>query len=344
MERKIRVIQYGVGVIGAGAVKLMLQKPALQLVGAVDSDPEKIGRDLGRVIGLDRDLGVIVQRDLKAALPASGADVAVHMTRPKLAEAAMELRDCVAAGLHVVSACEELCYPFRQYPELSRDLDAEARAKNVVLLGVGVNPGFVMDKLVLMLATACHQVNKVRVLRVVDASRRRLRLQKKIGVGLTLEQFGSELEAGAVRNYGASESVWMLADHLGIPIDRVEEAIAPIVAEMPMRTQYFQVKAGQVKGLKQVALGLKDNEENIRLELEMYLGAAESLDSVKITGVPNLEMKVPGGIHGDLATTAIVVNCIPNLVELAPGLRVVTDMPMAYWPGSLAMAKAANIG
>lgn len=335
MERKIRVIQYGVGVIGAGTVKLMMQKPGLEVVGAVDSDPEKVGRDLGRVIGLDHELGITVQDRLGPAIPRTGADVVVHTTRPHLPDVAPELRECIAAGLHVISASEELSYPYQEFPELSAQLNAEACGHGVAVLGAGVNPGFAMDKLALGLSTACCQVHQVRVLRVVDASRRRLRLQKKIGVGLTLEQFSSALGAGTVRNYGLTQSVRMLADHLALDIDRAEEAVAPIVAEMPMRSQFFHVKAGQVKGIKQVALGLKDDDEKIRLELEMYLEAAESLDWIKIAGVPNLEMKIPGGIHGDLATTAIVVNCIPAVLSIGPGLHDVTQVPMAYWPGGV---------
>jgi hypothetical protein len=341
MENKIRVIQSGVGVIGSGAVKAMLQRPGVQVVGAVDTDDLKIGRDLGQLVGLDRTLGINVQRNLKDAIPAEGVDIVLHSTGPSLGEALKEIMPAVEAGLPVISSCEELCYPFHtDNADLAAQIDAGARKNNVVVLGIGVNPGFAMDKLVLVLAAACQQVQKVRVLRVVDASRRRLHLQTKVGVGLTLEQFSHELELGTVRHYGMTGSAWMIADQLGIPIDRVEEAIAPIVAEIPMKSQYFSVKAGQVKGIKQVALGFKDNDENIRLELEMYLGAAESLDSVKITGMPSLEMKIPGGIHGDIATAAILVNSIPAVFKLDPGLRTAVDLPMSFWPGGEAAMKA----
>lgn len=342
MDKKVRVIQYGVGTIGGGIVKLMMRKPALEIVGAVDNDPEKAGRDLGRVIGLEHDLGIIVKSDLKSAIPAGGADVIVHSTRSVLGEVAPQLRECIASGMHVLSTCEELCYPVHRYPELAASLDTDASHRGVVLMGTGVNPGFAMDKLVLTLATACQEVAKVRVLRVVDASRRRLRLQKKAGIGLTLDEFAHQLEAGTIRHYGLSESAWMIADQLGMTVDRVEEAVAPIVAEMPMRSQYFQVKTGNVKGLKQVALGHRGNDEVIRLELEIYLGAAESQDSVKITGVPNLEMKVVGGIPGDLATIAIAVNSIPSLFRLKPGLRIAHDVSMSFWTGDGTAMKAAE--
>ncbi len=343
MKKKIRVVQSGVGVIGSGAVKAVMQRPGLEIVGAVDTDEHKIGRDLGEVVGLDRVLGITVHHDIREAIPAGGADIVLHSAGPSLGEAQKEILPAIEAGLPVVSSCEELCYPFHTDAALAAKIDAAARKNNVVVLGVGVNPGFAMDKLVLVLASACQQVEKVRVLRVVDASRRRLHLQKKAGVGLTIEEFSRELEAGTVRHHGMDGSVWMLADQLGIPVDRVEEAVAPIVAEIPMKSQYFAVKAGQVKGIRQVALGFKQSNENIRLELEMYLGAAESLDSVKITGMPSLEMKIPGGIHGDIATAAILVNSIPAAFKLEPGLRTAVDVPMSFWPGGeLAMKASAE--
>ena len=180
MEKPIRVIQYGVGWIGAAIVRLMLEKPGLQVVGAVDADPEKVGKDLGRVAGANRDLGVPIGRDLASSAP-SGADVMVHSTTSSLKQVSNELMECARLGAHVVSTCEELSYPFRKYPELSARLDQFAREHKVALVGVGVNPGFAMDKLVLTLASACHRVARVKVHRVVDASRRRLPLQKKVG-------------------------------------------------------------------------------------------------------------------------------------------------------------------
>ena len=123
---KIRVIQYGVGPIGAGMVRLMLTKPAVQIVGAIDVDPKKVGKDLGMVAGAEREIGVKISSDAKAVLR-SGADVVVHTTLSHLKSVADQLTDCLSAGLHVVSTCEELSYPFRKHPELSKQLDAVAR-------------------------------------------------------------------------------------------------------------------------------------------------------------------------------------------------------------------------
>jgi 4-hydroxy-tetrahydrodipicolinate reductase len=332
MEKRIRVIQYGVGPIGAGIVKLMLQKPSLQVVGAVDTDPAMVGRDLGLAIGLGSELGVKISKDLKGALT-SPADVVVHSTNPMLPNVVPQVSECLQAGLHVISTCEELCFPFRKYPEITKKLDTLAREHNVVILGTGVNPGFAMDKLVLTLATACQQVHKVKVRRVVDASRRRLSVHKMIGAGLSLEEFGAQVASGVIKHHGLPESVGMIAHYLGLQVDRIEESLQPVVSETLLRTLYFDVPVGHVKGIRQVCLGMKGDEESIRLELEMCLGAPESVDSVHIFGIPDLEMKVVGGIHGDIATAAIAVNCIPSLYRIRPGLRIAHDVSMCYFPG-----------
>ncbi len=331
MSETIRVIQYGVGPIGAGLVRLMLQKPNLEIVGAIDTDPEKVGKYLGCLAGADRHAGVMVSDDAKSVLH-SGADVVLHATSSYLKHVNDQLMACMEAGLHVISTCEELSYPFRKYPELSAHLDQCACENKVAVLGTGVNPGFAMDKLVLTLATACHRVDKVQVCRVVDASKRRQPLQKKIGSGLTVEQFHVQRDAGTIKHHGLPESAAMIADSLGLRVDRIEESIDPVIAKETVKTDFFEVPPGRVVGVRQVARGLKDEEENVRLELQMYLGAADPIDAIKITGVPGLNLQIPGGIHGDLATAAVAVNCIPAMLEAKPGLRTSKDIPMCYLP------------
>jgi len=317
----------------------MLQKPGLQVVGAVDVDPAKAGKDVGQVVGLDRDLGISVCPSAGPLLR-SGADVVVHSTSSYLADVMDQLTECLEAGLHIISTCEELAYPFRKHPQLSERLDRCAREHKVALLGTGVNPGFAMDKLALTLAAACQQVSGVEVRRVVDASRRRLPLQKKVGAGLTVEEFRAQVAAGILKHHGLPESATMLADSLGLRADRIEEAIEPVIAPKVVRTEFLEVQPGQVAGVHQVARALAGADQTIWLELKMYVGAEESSDSVSIRGVPDLHMSIPGGIHGDLATVAVVVNCIPAMLGAAPGLRTSRDIPMCFFPG-LAVTAAA---
>lgn len=335
MKPPLRVIQYGVGPIGARIVRLILQKPALQIVGAIDVDPAKVGRDLGEVAEAGGPLGVIVSREAAAVLSA-GADVVVHCTSSYLRDVTDQLLQCLEAGLHVVSTCEELAYPFRKHPDLSRRLDLCARQRQVALVGTGVNPGFTMDKLVLTLAAAAVRVDSARALRIVDASKRRLPLQKKIGAGLTVEEFNRRVASGVIKHHGLPESVAMVADGLGLAVEEITESIQPVVAKKPVQTEYLSVAPGQVAGVHQIARGSSGGQERVYLELQMYVGAEAPSDSVELSGEPNLTLTIPGGIHGDLATAAVAVNCIPAIVEAKPGLRTARDIPMCFLPGKVA--------
>jgi 4-hydroxy-tetrahydrodipicolinate reductase len=338
-NRRIRVIQYGLGPIGASIVRLMLEKPCLDIAGAVDIDPEKAGKDLGAVAGAGRDLGVVVSADARSLLR-GGADVVVHSTGSHLEQVATQLLQCLEAGTHVVSTCEELAYPFRKHPELSQRLDRCAKQNRVALLGTGVNPGFVLDKLLLTLSAVSQRVDSAKGLRIVDASKRRLPLQKKIGAGMSVEEFRRQVAAGVIKHHGLPESVAMVADGLGLAIDDIVETIEPVVASKTVRTEFLEVALGQAAGVHQVALGLAGGRPKIRLELQMYVGAGDPGDTLELTGEPNIRLTVPGGTHGDIATAAVVVNCIPALLEARPGLRTSRDIPMHYFSGCAAAPAA----
>jgi len=330
VKKKIRAIQYGVGPIGASIVRLLRTKQSIEVIGAIDSDPAKAGRDLGEVAGAaDAPWGVLVTGDA-AALLGESADLVVHSTATLLPQVADQLMACLAAESCVVSTCEELAYPFRKYPELAAKLDAEAKTWGVALVGTGVNPGFVMDKLLLTLSAASQQIESARAIRVVDASKRRLPLQKKIGAGMSVEEFRAEVAAGVIKHHGLPESVAMVSDALGLAVDEITETIEPVVARGRVKTEYLEVAAGQAAGVHQIARGLASGKERIYMELQMYVGAAEPGDTVEIVGDPDLKLIIPGGTHGDVATAAVVVNSIPAILDAPAGLRTSRDLPMYF--------------
>ncbi|HEV2304118.1 MAG TPA: hypothetical protein VGR93_01235 [Candidatus Acidoferrales bacterium] len=331
-RKKIRVLQYGVGPIGASIVRLMRQKNALEIAGAIDSDPAKAGRDLGEVVGApDAPWGITISADASEAL-SKPADVVIHCTSSYLKDVVAQLMACIEAGCCIVSTCEELAYPFRKHPELSAKLDAAAKEEGVALVGTGVNPGFVMDKLVLTLSTVAQRVDSARSVRIVDASKRRLPLQKKIGAGMAPEEFRERVAAGVIKHHGLPESVAMVGDGLGFALEQITETIEPVIAEEPVQTEFLRVKAGQVAGVHQVARGIASGVEKIFMELKMYVGAKDPADTVTLTGEPNITLTVPGGTHGDIATAAVSVNAIPVILAATAGLRTARDLPFEYFP------------
>ena len=330
MKKKIRAVQYGVGPIGAAIVRLMREKNAIEIIGAIDSDPAKAGRDLGDVVeGADAPWGVPIVADAAEILGKS-PDVVIHSTSSYLPSVMDQLLACLEAEASVVSTCEELAYPFRKHPELSAKLDAAAKERGVALIGTGINPGFVMDKLLVTLSAASQTIESARAVRIVDASKRRLPLQKKVGAGTSVEEFRAQVAAGAIKHHGLPESVAMVSDALGLGVDDISETIEPVVARERVKTPFLEVAAGQVAGVHQIARGYAGSKEKIYMELQMFVGATDPGDTVAITGNPNLTMTIPGGTHGDIATASVVVNCIPQILAAPAGLRTSRDLPMAF--------------
>jgi 2,4-diaminopentanoate dehydrogenase len=332
VKKKIRAIQYGIGPIGASILKLLREKAAVEIVGAIDHDPEKIGKDVGEVIGaVDAPWGVKISGDARSVLEQS-ADVVIHTTSSSLGEVMEQLLMCLDVGSCVVSTCEELAYPYRTHPELAAKLDTAAKESGVALVGTGVNPGFVMDKLLITLAAVSQRIEHAKAVRIVDAGKRRLPLQKKIGAGMSVEEFRAKVKEGVIKHVGLPESVAMVADSLGLAVDEITETIEPKVAEEQVRTEFLTVEAGQAAGVHQIARGLAGGKELIYMELQMYVGAKDPSDTVELKGLPNISLAVPGGTHGDIATASVAVNSIPGILEAASGLRTSRDLPLGFFP------------
>jgi hypothetical protein len=333
VKKKIRAIQYGVGPIGASLVRLMREKQAIEVIGAIDHDPAKVGRDLGEVAGAsDAPWGIKISEEIDVL--DEGADVVVHSTSSSLPAVMDQLTACLAAESCVVSTCEELAYPFRKYPDLAANLDAQAKSWGVALVGTGVNPGFVMDKLVLTLSAAAQRVDSVRVVRLVNASKRRMPLQRKVGAGLSVEEFKKKVAAGIIKHHGLPESIAMVADGLGMEIEEITETIEPVIAKEAVRTEFLEVAPGQAAGVHQIAQGIVGGNPKIYLELQMYVGAPESSDTIELSGQPNLVLTLPGGTHGDMATAALIVNAIPAILAAPAGLKTSRDLPFCFFPPS----------
>src|SRR6476660_10454207 len=304
----------------------MREKQAIEIIGAIDTDSAKVGRDLGEVTGAtDAPWGVKVSADAKEVL-GQAADVVIHSTSSSLPKVMDQLLACLEAESCIVSTCEELSYPLRTYPDLAAKLDAEAKDWGVALVGTGINPGFVMDKLVITLAAVSQRIEHAKALRIVDASKRRLPLQKKIGAGMSVEEFRAKVAEGVIKHVGLPESVAMVADALGLAVDEITETIEPKVATERVQTEYLTVEAGQAAGVHQIARGLSGGKEVIYMELQMYVGAKEPADTVTLQGHPNISLVIPGGSHGDIATASVAVNSIPSILESPSGLRTSRDL------------------
>jgi 4-hydroxy-tetrahydrodipicolinate reductase len=256
--------------------------------------------------------------------------VAILATASRFDRVAGTVRQLLALGIAVVSSSEEMAWPWYQHAALADRLDAEARAAGRALVGVGVNPGFVMDALAVVLSTVARRVSAVRCVRRVDAALRRLPLQAKVGAGMKVDEFESLARAGKIGHVGLPESAAIIAAGLGRSIGpgTVQTTIAPVVAEKPIASALGLIEPGRVVGMHNLGRWSGDGLA-IELDLTMALGLADPKDVIELTGPVSLRLKISGGIPGDSATVATLISYARVIAAAPPGLRTVLDLPVA---------------
>jgi len=317
----VRVALVGLGPIGLEVGKALAARPGVSILGVADPQPSLQGRDVGELLrgGKSGHPLVASAAELYAASQGSRrkGDLAILCTGSRLDRVADQIEEAVDAGLHVLSTCEELAFPYLRHSRLTQRLDARARDKGVVILGTGVNPGLVMDRLVLAAASACVRIDAVRVTRVVDAARRRGSLRAKVGAGMTVDEFQAGVAARQLGHVGLGESAAMVARGLRLPIDEVPETIEPVLAA-----------DGRVLGLHQTARVVSAGRQVDELDLTMAVDAPGPHDRIVIEGDPPIDLRVEGGFQGDRATVGTVVNAVPYVVSAQPGLKTVIQLPL----------------
>ena len=329
MAEVLRAVQFGCGPIGCSVVSVAAERNDIELVGAVDIDPEIFGRDLAELADIDRDQKIVVTADAATLFSDLKPDVVFHTTGSSFKGVFGQLEEIAGAGINIVSTCEELSFPYKREPDLAAQIDSIAKENGVTVLGTGINPGFLMDTWPLTMTALCREVKEVRAVRIQDASPRRLPFQKKIGAGRTPEEFQNLIEEGTLRHVGLPESTAMVAAGLGWDLDEITEEIGPVMAEKQVSSQYLTVEPGQAAGVRQVSHGIRDGRELVTLEFQAFIGAPDPYDAVYIKGTPDMEVVIKGGTHGDIGTAAIVVNCARRVVEAPAGLVTMKDLPPA---------------
>jgi 4-hydroxy-tetrahydrodipicolinate reductase len=327
MSNPIRVLQYGLGPIGCAMARHILERSGLELVGGVDVDPNKVGKDLGQAIGAGRDLNMKVAPKLADVKKTTKFDVVLHTTNSYFDLFKPQIIEILEEGYDIVSTSEELSFPWIAHAKDAEDINKAAKKVGKTVLATGVNPGFLMDALPLMLTAICQRVDRIEVLRLMNASERRGPFQKKIGCGMTVEEFKKEMAKGRMGHVGLSESVGMVFDTLSKKLVRFETIVEPVVADKITKSAFFNVKPGFVRGLKQVAQAYSPEGEFLTLTFIATLGEPDQHDHIKITGQPNLEVRLTG-TNGDIATIAIAVNAIRRVFNGPHGLMTMRDLPI----------------
>jgi 4-hydroxy-tetrahydrodipicolinate reductase len=328
---RLRVVLYGLGQIGLETAKAALSRRDIELVGAIDVDPGKLNRDVADLSGLSRPSGIRVSDRAVEVLQVTRPHVAILTTSSRFKEALPQIKQCVDARAHVVSSCEELLLPHVRYAAQAKDLDRNAKAMGVAVLGTGVNPGFVMDTMALAATAPCLELKSIRIERVVNAATRRPNLQQKVGAGMTAARFRKGVNSGELGHVGLFESTHLVAEGLGWTLERVDESIKPVLAKSRVKTPHVTVQAGQVAGIHHVCRGFAGGKEVVSLDLQMYVGAKKPLDRITVKGRPDVSLLFENGVAGDEATIAMLLATAPSLPKLEPGLRTMMDCPIPHF-------------
>lgn len=320
-----KILQVGLGPLGIKTVQFAVAK-GFKIVAAVDKNPELIGKDLGLVCGLTK-MNVKIMGSVKEAVKNKTPDIAVVTTVSSLKKLEPQVKEIAQVGLSIVSTCEELSFPWRTQPALSKKLDKLCKKHKVSLLGTGVNPGYLMDYLPAVMTAVSKNVDSIQVWRIQNASVRRIPFQQKIGAGLTLEEFKKKEKEGSLRHVGLPESVDLIAARMGWKLSKKTETLKAVVTDQDITSGYKVITSGMACGVEQIGRGFVGKKEVITLHFRAAVGEEKSYDTIQINGEPSIKSTIEGGVNGDIATCAITLNAIHSLLLAKPGLVTMTDIP-----------------
>ena len=329
--KQIRVLQWGLGAMGSGMARLALKKSGLKIVAAVDGYEGYNGKDLGDILGVEK-TGVIVTNQPETVLDKENVDLVVIATTSWTEKQMPDLRKILKAGINCISIAEEMSTPEAQSPELAKELDELAKANGVSILGTGVNPGYVLDLMVVMLSGGCHDVERIEASRVNDLSPYGPTVMETQGVGTSPEAFRAGVAAGTIVGHvGFPESIRMISDAIGLDVDRIEEIREPIVSKVRRETPHVVIEPGMVAGCAHIGIGYRGDKEVIRLihpqQVHPQLEGQDTGDYINIYGTPEVHMAITPEYAGGIATQGIAVNMIPHVFAATPGLKRMIDLP-----------------
>ncbi|MFW9936140.1 MAG: Gfo/Idh/MocA family oxidoreductase [Candidatus Thorarchaeota archaeon] len=330
MNNKFNVLQVGLGPMGKIVADLLIKRKNIDLKAVIDIDKSLKGKLLSEILNA-KDTNLKVESNLAEILSQMDIDLVFIATSSSLEKIVPIIKQALNSGCNVLSICEELSYPYKNYPTISQELNNLALTKNLTIVGTGINPGYLMDLLPIVLTAPCQQVHSIKITRMINSAKRRESFQRKIGTGLKVEEFYEKINNNEITGHvGLSQSIQMIAAALGIPYDTLDEfPPKPIITSKEFVTSYGEtVHKGNVCGLNSKAIAKKDKKEIFVLDFVAYAGEHEEYDSVKVDGIPSLHQKIVGGVHGDIGTAAIVANLIPIVINAKPGLLTMKDLPV----------------
>jgi 4-hydroxy-tetrahydrodipicolinate reductase len=333
-KENVKVIIWGLGSMGKGIAEMLLGKKGVEIVGAV-ARGEKVGKSMYDFLGIEiGDNKNVVMGSFEDVIKEKAADVVLICTDSFTKDNFDKIKYCVEKKINVITTAEEMSYPKAQQPELANEINKLAKENKVTVLGTGINPGLIMDLLVVTLTGACEYVDSIKAERVNNLSPFGPAVMKEQGVGMKLNDFNARVEEGTLAGHvGFPESIHMITDALGWKLsDEIKLSRAPIVSNVYRKAPYAEVLAGDVAGCNMKGYGYVDGELKIEMlhpqQVEPQLEGGATGDYITIKGSPDINMAIKPEIPGGIGTIAMVVNMIPHVINSRSGLKTMIDLPV----------------
>lgn len=337
MEREnVKVMLWGFGAMGSGMANMLLKKKGVEIVGVCDMHPEKVNKSMYEVLGIERGnrKDVIIGDRPEEIIKEGAADIVLIATDSFVKGVFAKVKFCLERKINVITTAEQMAYPKAQEKELACELDRIARENGVTVLGTGINPGLIMDLLVVCLTGACENVEEIEAERVNSLSPFGPAVMEEQGVGLTVEEFEKGTKDGTIAGHvGFHESIGMITDAIGWKLDeQITQSQEPIVSTVYRKAPFAEVEAGNVAGVNMLGLGKVDGKVKVKMihpqQVEPELEGVDTGDYIRIKGTPNISMAINPEIPGGIGTIAMCVNMIPHVINARPGLRTMIDLPV----------------
>lgn len=332
---KIKVVIWGFGAMGSGMARMLLTKTGVQIVGVCDLHPERVNKSMFDVLGIAKgdDPEVIIRGDINEVLTEKCCDVCLCATDSFTKKAFPRLKFALEKKVNVISTAEEMAYPKAHEPELTKELHAIAKANGVTILGTGINPGMIMDLLVVCLTGCMTEVKHIEAKRINSLSPFGPAVMEEQGVGISVDEFNQGVASGTLAGHvGFAESINMIGDAIGWKVEKHETQMAPIVTEVDRKSPYGFAKAGNVAGVNMTGQGYVNGEVLINMvhpqQIEPEQVGVHTGDYITIKGTPEVNMSIKPEVQGGLGTIAVCVNMIPHVINASPGLKTMIDLPV----------------
>lgn len=333
--QNVKVTIWGMGAMGSGMAEMLLKKKGVEIVGVCDINPARVGKDMYEYLGIDRGNRppVIINSNIEEVITEKCCDVALLCTDSFTKNAFEKIVYCLKKKVNVVSTAEEMAFPQAQSPELAAEMDKIAKENGVTILGTGINPGFVLDYLILALTGTCESVEHIKAARINDLSPFGHAVMEEQGVGISTETFEKRMaENNLAGHVGFPESIAMVAEGIGWNLDKVEQTKDPIISNTHRKTKYAEVEPGNLAGIRQQGFGYVNGELKIEMDhpqqILPHTEGTDTGDYIWIKGTPDINMSIKPEIPGGIGTIAMCVNMIPHVINSEPGLKTMLDLPV----------------